>query len=132
MAASKSTLVKINEYSLPKGKALTGTLICGVLMFFSASRKFVEPGSILHDNLLIRSTAVHKRRFLIQNVIFWFLYGAHSIEVVVFALTKLRKHGVNPLSWVGLRWCASVFVGGVYVQGHWDEIVRQKEMKAIN
>lgn len=128
MATHKSSLVTIDEYELPKGGKRLGTLVCAALMALSARRKFIEPRSILYDQVLARSSTAVKYSKPVQDGIFYVLFGLHGIKTVYFALTKLKKHNVKLLSPVWFQWIITVFLGGVFATKHWDEVVEKKEM----
>jgi len=131
MATHKASSVTIDGYEFPKGGKQVATLVCGALMALSARRKFIEPRSILHDQVLARSATATKYSKPVQDFLFYFLFGVHGAETVYFALTKLRKHNVKLFSPVWFQWIVTVFVGGVFATKHWDEVVEQRELQAI-
>ncbi|KAK5057718.1 hypothetical protein LTR84_011719 [Exophiala bonariae] len=132
MATHKASSVTIDEYKFPRGSKQFGTLVCGVLMALSTKRKYIEPGSLLHDQVLARGGAktIQYSKY-VQNFLFYFLFGAHGIETVHFALTKLKRHNVKFLSFVWLKWVVTAFVGGTFAIQHFDEVVEAKEIKTI-
>ncbi|KEF62577.1 uncharacterized protein A1O9_00550 [Exophiala aquamarina CBS 119918] len=133
MASHKASSVTIDEYHLPKGSKLLATIVMTGLMTISARRKFIEPRSLLHDQILARGGAkTIKYSKPVQAFLFYFLFGSHSIEAVYFALTKLKQHNVKAFSIVWLKWVVTIFLGGSIVAGkHFDEVVEQKEIKAM-
>lgn len=132
MATHKSSSVTIDEYQFPKGSKQVGTLVCAVLMALSTKRRFIEPGSLLHDQVLARGGAkVVQYSKHVQNFLFYFLFGAHGVETVHFALTKLKRHKVKALSLLWLKWIVTAFVGGTFAIQHFDEVVEAKEIKTI-
>ncbi|KIW28667.1 uncharacterized protein PV07_08310 [Cladophialophora immunda] len=131
MATHKVSAVTIDEFELPKGRHATGALIAAALMILSARRRFIQPGSVLHDQVIARSARASKYAKPVQDALFYTLYGLHGIETVYFALTKLKKHNVKIFSSVWFKWLIAVFLGGVFVQKHFDEVVEKKELKTI-
>jgi hypothetical protein len=118
--------VKIDTYSYPAGRLGTNTTICGIVMLLSARRELLAPGSPLYDHVLAKSPTALKAATWIQNGLFYFLFGAHTIETVVFAVAKLRKHRV-PFGMVWLKWIITCFVGGKFCMEHFDNVVVHKE-----
>lgn len=132
MATHKYSSVTIDEYQLPKGSKQLGTLAFAALMAISTRRKFIEPRSLLHDQVLARAGAkTIKYSKPVQDFLFYFLFGVHGIETVYFALTKLKQHNVKTLSTIWLKWVVTVFIGGIFALKHFDEVVEQKEIKTI-
>ncbi|OAP58845.1 hypothetical protein AYL99_06142 [Fonsecaea erecta] len=131
MATHKVSAVTIDEFELPKGRNATGAVIAATLMVLSARRRFIQPGSLVHDQVIARSARASKYAKPFQDVLFYALFGVHSIETVYFALTKLRKHNVKVFSSVWFQWVIAVFLGGVFTLKHFDEVVEKKELKTI-
>jgi hypothetical protein len=117
--------VKINTYSYPAGQLGTNTTICGIVMLLSARRGLISPGSPLYDYVLSKSPYALKGATWIQNGLFYFLFGAHTIETIFFAWAKLRKHGV-PFGLTWLKWVVTCFVGGKFCMEHFDNLVKAK------
>jgi hypothetical protein len=124
MAAT--TPVKINHYSYPAGHLGRNTTICGIIMLLSSRRELLAPGFPLYDYILAKSPTALKTATWIQNGLFYFLFGAHAIETVVFAVVKLRKHRV-PFGMVWLKWIVTCFVGGKFCMEHFDNVVVHQE-----
>ncbi|KIY02492.1 uncharacterized protein Z520_00957 [Fonsecaea multimorphosa CBS 102226] len=132
MSTHKASAVTIDEFSLPRGRNATGALLAATLMILSARRRFIEPGSLLHDQVIARSGArVAKYSRPVQDAIFYTLYGLHGVGTVYFALTKLKKHNVKILSPVWFQWILAAFFGGSFATKHFDEEVEKKELKTI-
>ncbi|KAJ4300923.1 hypothetical protein N0V90_003011 [Kalmusia sp. IMI 367209] len=112
-------------YSLPPSHLSKPIVICGIIMALSASRRLISPGSILYDQLLSQSPAAIKAAVWIQNGLFWFLYGAHTIESAIFA-KKLMDHRVSVLSSTWWKWMVECFIGGKFCFEHFDGIVKGK------
>lgn len=117
--------IKIDSYSYPAGRLGKNTTICGIIMLLSARRELLLPGSPLYDFVLSKSPNALKAATWIQNGLFYFLFGAHAIETVMFAFGRLRKHRV-PFGMVWLKWMLSCFVGGKFVFEHFDNVVVHK------
>ncbi|EXJ67165.1 uncharacterized protein A1O5_09812 [Cladophialophora psammophila CBS 110553] len=131
MATHKASAVTIDEFELLRGRNAAGALLATTLMILSARRKFIHPGSVLHDQVIARSATASKYAKTVQDVIFYTIYGLHGIETVYFALTKLKKHNVKIFSPVWFQWIIAVFLGGTFAQKHFDEVVETKEIKTI-
>lgn len=132
MSVHKSTSVTVDEYHLPTGTKGLGALACAALMVLSARRKFIEPRSILHDQVIARGGA-HAVKYSkpVQDFLFYYFFGVHGAETVYFALTKLKRHKVKVLSTVWLEWIVTIFLGGFFGTQHFDEVVEKKEIKTI-
>ncbi|KIW43577.1 uncharacterized protein PV06_04667 [Exophiala oligosperma] len=131
MATHKATALTIDDYELPKGRKAVGTLITAALMVLSSRRKFIEPRSVIHDHILARSAKAARYSKLVQDIIFYTLFGLHGIETIWFATTKLKKHNVKITRPAWIEWVATVFAGGVFARKHFDEFIEQREIKAI-
>jgi len=127
MASSKPFASTVTTYRFPTSSRRTGTIICGILMLWSSRRPYIELGSYFYKYALRNLPAsVSQYSTIVQNVVFYFLFGAHAIETIIFAATKLRKHGVNLLSSNGLRWILTAFVGGKFAIDEFDLLVAEK------
>jgi hypothetical protein len=131
MSTHKATGVTIDEYELPKGRNAAGAVLTTALLILSANRRFVEPRSLLHDQVLARSAKVHKHRHRGQDILFYAIYGLSGIQTLWFALTKARQHNLKRFSVVWFQWLLTIFLGGPFAQKHWDEVVEKKELKTI-
>jgi hypothetical protein len=90
-------------------------------MALSASRRF----SAYHSQLLSQLPTLAKVAYWLQTGIFWFFYGAHTIESAMFA-KKLRDHGVSVLSTAWWKWMLECFIGGKFCFEHFESIVKGK------
>lgn len=124
MASNTPKPVQIREFQLPRGELGRKVLITGIVMLLSARREVIAPGSPLYDYILVHDRRLQTAARWIQNGLFYFLFGAHTIETPIFAWTRLRKHGVPLVAF--LKWTLSVFVGGVFVYKQFDDLVAQK------
>lgn len=112
-------------YTLPPTHLSRPILICGIIMALTASKRLAYPGSILHGQLMSVSPTAAKAALWLQTGIFWFLYGAHTIESAIFA-KKLRDHGVSILSATWWKWMAECFIGGKFCFEHFEGIIKSK------
>lgn len=127
MSANQSRPVKIEGYSWPGGKLGRTIATVGILMALSSRREVISPGSPLYDYLLAGRPKAFKWASYTQNGLFYFLFGAHSIETVLFAFTRLKKHGVPVLSLAWWQWMLACFVGGKFTFEHFDSLVAKKQ-----
>ncbi len=123
---SQSKPVEIDRYNFPEGKWGRTIIIMGVLMALSSRREVISPGSPLYDYALAGRPRAITWATNIQKGLFYFLFGAHSIETVLFAFTRLRKH-VKFLNLAWFQWMLACFVGGVYTFEHFDSVVAGKQ-----
>lgn len=123
MAAQPKQLY--NTYTAPAQPHLRSIIITGIIMALSARKEVISPGSLLYDHLLSRSSTALKIATWIQNGLFYFLFGAHSIETVIFA-RRLSKHGVNFLGLAWWKWMVTCFIGGKFCFEHFDQLVGAK------
>ena len=127
MSAKNTSSVQLNNtYVRPTGSLGRSIVICGIVMALSARKEVISPGSPLYDSVLFRSPNAMKGATWIQNGLFYFLFGAHSIESVIFAYAKLAKHGVSFFSLAWWQWMATCFVGGKFCFEHFEKVVAKK------
>jgi hypothetical protein len=112
-----------NTYTPPSNPHLKPIIICGIVMALSAAPTPAmfypgNPNSPLPANL---ATAGR----WIQAGLFYFLYGAHAVETLMF-MKRLKEHGVGFLSAAWLKWVATCFVGGKFCFEHFDRVVGKK------
>ncbi|EXJ84978.1 hypothetical protein A1O3_05653 [Capronia epimyces CBS 606.96] len=131
MATHKASYITIDQYEFPRGSKGVGTLVCAALMVLSTRRKFIEPGSLIHDHILARSAKAAKHSKLVQDILFYLFFGVHGVETVWFGLIQLKKHNVKIFSLLGVQWLATVFAGGVFATNHWAEVVEKKEVQVL-
>ena len=115
----------ITSYHFPKGKLGRTIITVGIVMALSSRSEVISPGSPLYDYALVGRPRAITWATNIQKGLFYFLFGAHSIETVLFAFTKLKKH-VKFLSLAWFQWMLACFVGGVYTFEHFDGVVAGK------
>lgn len=115
-------VARVRRFSFPPGEEGRKVIITGIIMLLSARRELLQPGSILHDHILLGKPALIKAARWIQNGLFYFLFGAHAIETPIFAYTRLRPNGIPIFSLVWVKWVLSCFVGGVFVMRHFDAL----------
>lgn len=99
-------------------------------MVLSSRREFIAPGSPIYDYLL-KGPQAALTAAKVQDWTFLVLVGLHAAEVPLFAITKLRKHGVPFFSAVWWKWAASCFLGGVSTWKHFAATVKVAEAKRI-
>lgn len=126
MSASQSKPVKVDRYTWPGGHLGRSIVVTGIIMALSARREVISPGSPLYDYVLAGRPTAIKWATYVQAGIFYFLFGAHSIETVYFAFAKLNKHGVPLLSVPWFQWMLSCFVGGKFTMEHFENLVTSK------
>jgi hypothetical protein len=126
MSAKKTSAVKINGYTRPKGELGRSIVIVGIIMALSARKEVISPGSPLYDYVLAGRPSVLKGATWVQNGLFYFLFGAHSIETVIFAYAKLYKHGISFFSLAWWQWMATCFVGGKFCFDHFGKLVAKQ------
>src|SRR5262245_52177808 len=112
-------------YTLPPGPLLKPIIICGVVMALSANKRIASPGSPLYDNILSRSSIALKAFVWAQRGIFWFLYGAHTIESLIF-IKKLNEQGVSVFSTAWWKWMVECFIGGKFCFEHFEGAVKAR------
>ncbi|KAK7964484.1 hypothetical protein PG996_007823 [Apiospora saccharicola] len=126
--SSNKQPVKINTYPVPAGgRLLWGPIISGAVMYWSARPGLIEPGSWLYETALAQNPAAYNAAWWVQKSLFYFLFGAHAIETVAFAVGPLRKHGVPMFSGAWFQWVVGCFVGGVFTTKHFEQVVKAKE-----
>ena len=127
MSAKNPGVVQLkNTYIRPHGDLGRKIIICGIVMVLSARQELIAPGSPLYDYVLARSANALRAATWIQNGLFYFLFGAHSIETVIFAYAKLAKHGVSFFSLAWWQWMVTCLVGGKFCFEHFEQVITKK------
>lgn len=93
---NNSKAVKIQEFSLPQGELGRKVLITAIVMLLSARRELLEPGSPLHDYVLAGNPSLLRAARWIQNGLFYFLFGAHSVETPLGKSPLLESNRKGP------------------------------------
>lgn len=122
---SQSKPVKIDRYDFPRGKLGRTIITLGLMMALSSRREVISPGSPLYDYALAGRPKAITWATNIQKGLFYFLFGAHSIETVLFAFTRLKNH-VSFLSVAWFQWILACFIGGKYTFEHFDGLMASK------
>ena len=126
-AKNTNAVVQLNNtYTRPRGNLGRSIVICGIVMALSARKEAISPGSPLYDYALVRSANALKAATWIQKGVFYFLFGAHTIEMPIFAYSKLAKHGVSFFSLAWWQWMATCFVGGKFCFDHFEKVIAKK------
>lgn len=121
--------VKVTTFPI-SARHVTSMALCAVGLTLSARREFIAPGSPIYDYLL-QSPQAALTAARVQDWAFFVLCGVHACEVPVFAITKLRKHGVPFFSCLWWKWAASCFLGGVATWKHFAATVKLAEVKRV-
>ncbi|PSR90725.1 hypothetical protein BD289DRAFT_365698 [Coniella lustricola] len=120
--------VKVTTFPLVRRHLIAST-ICAALIVFSARRSFIAPGSPIHEYILtpIASLVIAVSA---QNWIFGILVGVHSLEVPLFAVMRLHKHGVPFMSALWWKWTGAVFIAGKATWDLFGATVKREAAKA--
>ncbi|ROW00160.1 hypothetical protein VSDG_03625 [Cytospora chrysosperma] len=129
MAPRQTSPVRITTFPI-SARHVTSMAVCGVAMVLSSRREFIAPGSPIYDYLL-KGPQAALTAAKVQDWTFLILVGLHAAEVPLFAITKLRKHGVPFFSVVWWKWAASCFLGGAATWKHFAATVKVAEAKRI-
>lgn len=129
MAPQHSGPVKITTFPI-SARHVTSMTVCGVAALLSSRREFIAPGSPIYDYLL-KTPQAALTAATVQDWTFLVLVGLHALEVPVFALTKLRKHGVPFFSGLWWKWAASCYLGGLATWKHFAVTVKAAEAKRV-
>jgi hypothetical protein len=122
--------LQIRNYSFPTGTRGRATIICGIVMLLASRREVLAPGSPIYDYLLAGRPDALKYAIWAQTVLFYLLVPVHALEVPFFVVLRLQPHGVPVFSAAGLKWLASIFVGGKFVWEHFDGLVKASQKTA--
>lgn len=129
MSSAGPKPVKITTFPLRNQPGrIAGYTIGAALMLLISRRGFIAPGSIIY-NTLIKTPEAAQTAAKIQDWAFLFVIGAHSIEVPLFAVTKLKKHGVPFFSVLWWKWAVACFIGGIAAWKHFALTVAAAEGK---
>ena len=118
----------VQSYSFPRGRLGRSIIITGIVMALSARREVIAPGSPLYDYLLAGRPKALTWANYIQKGLFYFLFGAHTLETMAFPFVRLQKHGVQWFSMAWFQWMLACFVGGVFTYEHFDGLVKGKQV----
>jgi hypothetical protein len=98
--------------------------IAAVIMLLSSRKEVIAPGSPIFDHLLAGRPKALANAIRVQNGLFYVLFGFHSVECVLFAVTRLHRHGVPFLSALWWKWTMMCFVGGSSAWDHFDKTLK--------
>jgi hypothetical protein len=118
-----ASAVQIREFPIPTGNLGRNILICGVVMLVSARRELIAPGSVVYEYLLAGRPDAIMATTVVQNILFYFFFGAHAVRSAMFAFGKLQRHGVPVVSIVWWKWMFACFIGGKFTFEHFDNVV---------
>lgn len=125
-----SSSIQMRDYSFPAGHLGRNTILCGIAMALASRREVIAPGSPIYDYLLAGRPDALKYAIWLQTVVFYGLVVVHVAEVPLFAYLRLRKHGIPIFSATGLKWLATVFLGGMFTWEHFGNLVKAAQKKA--
>ncbi|KKY35300.1 putative integral membrane [Diaporthe ampelina] len=126
MSSQSPEPVKVTTFTL-QGRVV-GYTLGAALMALLSRRAFIAPGSIIYETL-IKTPEAAQTAYKIQDWAFLVVVGAHALEALLFAATKLRKHGVPFLSLLWWKWVLGCFVGGGAAWMHFAQTVAAAEGK---
>ncbi|KAK6074065.1 integral membrane protein [Seiridium cupressi] len=124
-----SAPVQIRTFPLPSRGRCVSLSIAAIVMLLSSRKEVIAPGSPIYDYLLEGRPNALANAIRAQNGIFYILFGIHSVETVLFAATKLRKHGVPFLSPLWWKWALLPFISGSFAWQHFDKAVKATAAK---
>ncbi|KIV96898.1 hypothetical protein PV10_00712 [Exophiala mesophila] len=118
------------KYSFPSGSRGFIILIFAILMVFSARRKNIAPGTIIHDEVQAR-WGDRGVQFLkpVQDTLFYCLYGIHTMEVAFLAVFRLPRYSISVFSRLWLQWILTAFIGGIIISRQFEEVVNQEHIE---
>jgi hypothetical protein len=116
-----------NTYHPPPASTLIPILTTGLIMALTTTSRLLSPPSPLYTLLLAgRSPRTLRAAAWIQTGLFYFLFGAHAVETVLFT-RRLREHGVASGTGAWWKWMGTCFVGGKFCWAWFDEVVGGKK-----
>lgn len=129
MAPQHSDPVKVTTFPI-SARHVTSMAVTALGLALASRREFIAPGSPIYDYLL-QSPQAALTAAKVQDWTFFVLMYGHACEVPLFAVTKLRKHGVPFFSCLWWKWAASCFIGGVNTWKHFADTVKVAEAKRV-
>lgn len=118
--------VVITEYRAPRGAQSLIFLTClGLMVGFARRAHFVE-GSWVARTV---GAELAQKAWTVQPWVLWGLLGAHVLEAMLLAATRLRPYGVGLFSRVWWMWMASTVVEGFAAFQRIDRMAKEQEKK---
>lgn len=125
--------ITVKRYARPKGVTavvLLVLIISSFLMLFKRSN--FQPGSFLHDIILVYVPGFARFGFRVQPLAFYSMVLIHLGECIYMVRGRLQKHTVPTFSKLWWKWALSSLVEGYGSFVRFDEIVKEEELKRKN
>lgn len=112
VAALGRSEVSVKEYVRPRGFHAVVFWLSAITFVLMSRRQNLAPGSILYASVLHHLPTFARFLQTIRPYVIGFMLVAHSVEAVIMARTRLRKHTVPDGSLLWWTWIMSTFVEG--------------------
>lgn len=126
-----SATVQVRTFPLPSRGRCISLATAAAVMLLSTRSEVLAPGSPIYDYLLAERPTALTTAIRAQNIVFYGLFGIHGVEVVLFSIIRLQKHGVPFLSALWWKWNLMCLVGGASAWAHFDRTVKSTAAKQI-
>ncbi|MCJ1262868.1 hypothetical protein MMC22_002738 [Lobaria immixta] len=121
--------ITVKTYARPNGiTAVLLALILSAFLVFSKRSNF-QPGSFLHDVILIYAPGFARFCFRVQPLILYSMVSIHLGEGIYMVRGRLQKHTVPRFSKLWWKWALNSFIEGYGSFVRFDEIVKEEELK---
>lgn len=122
--------IVVTEYKAPHGvTAVTFTVCLTAYVLFCRRSNFL-PGSLVYDWVFAKAPAAAESCYNIQPLLFPGLLASHTLESVLLAFKRLRRHQVPALSGVWCAWMVSTFIEGFGAWQRFDGMIKEKQRKS--
>ncbi|KAL4891655.1 putative integral membrane protein [Aspergillus ambiguus] len=116
--------VVITEYRAPRGMHAVIFAVCLGLMVGFGRRAHFEEGSWVARTM---GEEMAQKGWTVQPWVLGGLVGAHVLEALLLAVTRLRRHGVELFSRVWWMWMGSTVIEGFAAFQRIDGMVKEKQ-----
>ncbi|KAL1868896.1 hypothetical protein Daus18300_005732 [Diaporthe australafricana] len=122
--------VKVTTFPLDSPRHIASYVFGTLLMLAISRRALIAPGSVIY-NAVIKTPEAAQTAAKVQDWAFYFVVGAHAVEVPLFAALRLQKHGVPFFSALWWKWSAAVFLAGMGAWRHFGDTVAAAAGKRV-
>lgn len=126
--------ITVKRYARPKGSIVV-VLVMLLLANVFLQRSNFQPGSFLHDVILVHAPELAQFGFKVQPLVFYPLvltHVVHLVECTHMIRGRLQKHTVPRFSKLWWKWALTAFIEGFGSFIRFDEIVREEQRKREN
>ncbi|KAE8144983.1 hypothetical protein BDV25DRAFT_165626 [Aspergillus avenaceus] len=119
--------IVVKEYRGPQGAEMIGFALVLVTLVVFCRRSNFLPGSLFYDTVgLDQFPSFSQFCYTVQPLLLLALFGTHCVEAVLFAVKRLKPHGVPIFTGVWFAWTATVIIEGAVAWRRFKRVVNDE------